>query len=64
MFQFVAKLKLLPHSKDKKLQLLQDIAHESGIEWNSKALEQKLYKPPAVEEVIFPLTLFFLIINF
>ncbi|WOG89300.1 hypothetical protein DCAR_0208537 [Daucus carota subsp. sativus] len=48
--EFVAKLKLLPHSKDKKLQLLQDIAHESGIEWNSKALEQKLYKPPAVEE--------------
>lgn len=48
--EFVAKLKSLPHSKDEKLQLLQDIAHESGIEWNSKALEQKLYKPPAVEE--------------
>lgn len=48
--EFVAKLKSSPHSKDKKLQLLQDIAHESGIEWNSKALEQKLYKPPAVEE--------------
>ncbi|XP_074355225.1 uncharacterized protein LOC141693934 [Apium graveolens] len=48
--EFVANLKSLPHSKDKRLQLLQDIAHESGIEWNSKVLEQKLYKPPAVEE--------------
>lgn len=61
VFQFVAKLKSLPHSKDKKVQLLQDIAHESGFEWNSKALEQKLYKPPAVEEVIFlHILLFFL----
>ncbi|KAK1376019.1 Ist1 domain-containing protein [Heracleum sosnowskyi] len=50
--EFVAKLKSVPHSKDEKLQLLQDIAHESGIEWNSKALEQKLYKPPAVEEIV------------
>lgn len=50
MAQFVAKLKSVSRSKDKKLELLQDIAHESGIEWNSKALEQQLYKPPAVEQ--------------
>ncbi|KAL8118640.1 uncharacterized protein LOC141661391 [Apium graveolens] len=47
--EFVAKLKSVSSSKDKKLELLQDIAHESGIEWSSKALEQHLYKPPAVE---------------
>ncbi|KAK1362946.1 Spindle pole body protein [Heracleum sosnowskyi] len=48
--EFVAKLKSAPRSKDKKLQLLKEIAHGSGIEWNSKALEQQLYKPPAVEQ--------------
>ncbi|KAK1397604.1 hypothetical protein POM88_007467 [Heracleum sosnowskyi] len=37
-------------SKDKKLQLLQEITHESGIEWNSKSLEQQLYNPLAVEQ--------------
>lgn len=36
-----------------KLQLMQEIASEFSIEWNSKALEQKLYKPPATEQVSF-----------
>ncbi|KAK4428082.1 hypothetical protein Salat_1577200 [Sesamum alatum] len=41
--EFAKKMKPDPPSKDMKLQLLQDIAAESGIEWNSKALENKLY---------------------
>ncbi|CDO98051.1 unnamed protein product [Coffea canephora] len=45
--EFVHKLKSTPPTKDMKLQLMQDIALESGIEWNSKTLEQKLYKSPA-----------------
>ncbi|KAL1810524.1 hypothetical protein ACET3Z_027514 [Daucus carota] len=48
--EFVAKLKSAKHSKDEKLQLLRDIARESSILWNSKALEQRLYKPPAVQQ--------------
>lgn len=63
--QFAAKLKSAKHSKDEKLQLLRDIARESSILWNSKALEQRLYKPPAVQQppiivqVIFLHVLFF-----
>lgn len=48
--EFVARLESLPPTKDMKLQLIQDIALESGIEWDSKALEQKLYTPPATEQ--------------
>ncbi|CAH9052856.1 unnamed protein product [Cuscuta europaea] len=44
--EFVEKLKGEIPCKDMKLQLLQDIASEWDIEWNSKALEQKLYTPP------------------
>ncbi|XAR50630.1 hypothetical protein NMG60_11005000 [Bertholletia excelsa] len=47
--EFAEKLKASPPTKDEKIQLLQDIAHESGIEWDSKVLVQELYKlqPPA-----------------
>ncbi|KAA8540420.1 hypothetical protein F0562_024661 [Nyssa sinensis] len=48
--EFVEKLKSMPPTKDMKLQLMQDIALEAGTEWDSKALEQKLYKPPASEQ--------------
>lgn len=41
--QFVNKLKATPPTNDVKLQLMRDIAEEYGIEWTSKALEQKLY---------------------
>lgn len=44
--EFVHKLKSTPPTKDMKLQLMQDIALESGIEWNTKTLELKLYKSP------------------
>lgn len=44
--QFVAKLRSNPPTKDMKLQLLQDIAQETNIEWDSKGLEQKLYTKP------------------
>lgn len=48
--EFAAKLKSAPPSKDMKFQLMHDIAHEFGIEWDSKALEQRLYKPPAPQQ--------------
>ncbi|KAG8379934.1 hypothetical protein BUALT_Bualt07G0141300 [Buddleja alternifolia] len=49
--EFVEKLRSDLPSKDMKLQLLQEIAAESGLEWNSKALENKLYKDePACKE--------------
>nr|GLL23501.1 uncharacterized protein LOC109188208 isoform X1 [Ipomoea trifida] len=48
--EFVQNLKSGRPSKDMKLQLMQDIASEWGIDWNSKALEQQLYKPPAIEQ--------------
>jgi hypothetical protein len=41
--QFVERLRSKPPTKEKKLQLLQDIAQESSIDWDSKALETKLY---------------------
>ncbi|XP_055819737.1 uncharacterized protein LOC129888755 isoform X2 [Solanum dulcamara] len=43
--EFVRKLKSQPPTKDMKLQLMRDIAVESGSRWNSKALEHKLSKP-------------------
>ncbi|PIN10815.1 Spindle pole body protein [Handroanthus impetiginosus] len=45
--QFTEKLKSGLPSKDLKLQLLQDIAAESGLEWDSKALENKLFNGSA-----------------
>ncbi|KAL3528773.1 hypothetical protein ACH5RR_008095 [Cinchona calisaya] len=42
--EFVNKLKSKPPTKDMKIQLMQDMALASGIEWNSKTLEQNLYK--------------------
>ncbi|XP_009789851.1 vacuolar protein sorting-associated protein IST1 [Nicotiana sylvestris] len=47
--EFVQNLKSLA-TKEMKLQLMKDIASESGIEWNSKALEQKLYNPLVSEQ--------------
>lgn len=34
-----------------KLQLMRDIAVESGVRWNSKALEHKLSKPQIAVQV-------------
>ncbi|KAL2516163.1 Regulator of Vps4 activity in the MVB pathway protein [Forsythia ovata] len=45
--EFVEKLKSSLPSKDMKLQLMQDIAVQSGLTWNSKALESNLYNVPA-----------------
>ncbi|XP_057772994.1 uncharacterized protein LOC130992397 [Salvia miltiorrhiza] len=45
--QFTEKLKANPPSKDMKLQLLQEIAAESGLEWDAKALENKLFNESA-----------------
>ncbi|KAL5757945.1 hypothetical protein ACOSP7_020556 [Xanthoceras sorbifolium] len=44
--EFVERLKSTPNPKEIKLQLLQDIAREFSIEWDSKALQQELYTPP------------------
>ncbi|KAK2654867.1 hypothetical protein Ddye_014723 [Dipteronia dyeriana] len=44
--EFVERLKAIPPTKEIKLQLLQDVAREFSIEWDSKALQQKLYTPP------------------
>ncbi|KAL2462691.1 uncharacterized protein Fot_53928 [Forsythia ovata] len=41
--EFVEKLKRGSPSKDMMLELMQDIASESGLEWNAKALENELY---------------------
>ncbi|CAK7356675.1 unnamed protein product [Dovyalis caffra] len=44
--EFVEMLKPKSTTKEMKLQLMHDIAQEFSIEWNSKSLEQKLFKPP------------------
>lgn len=46
-------MKLDPPSNDMKLQLLQEIAAESGLDWDSKALENKLFKESAYDKVLF-----------
>ncbi|KAK4359472.1 hypothetical protein RND71_021701 [Anisodus tanguticus] len=43
--EFVRKLKSQTPTKEMKLQLMREIAVESGVRWNSKALEHKLHKP-------------------
>ncbi|XWS19009.1 hypothetical protein CRYUN_Cryun32bG0093800 [Craigia yunnanensis] len=48
--EFVQKLRAEPPIKDMKLQLMHDIAQEFSIEWDSKALEQKLFKPLPSEQ--------------
>ncbi|KAH6817454.1 Regulator of Vps4 activity in the MVB pathway protein [Perilla frutescens var. frutescens] len=48
--QFTEKLKSDPPLKDMKLQLLQEIAAESGLEWDSKALENKLFNESAYDK--------------
>ncbi|KAG9141094.1 hypothetical protein Leryth_001601 [Lithospermum erythrorhizon] len=42
--EFVDRLKLTHPTKDIKLQLLQDIAEESGVQWNRNDAEGKLFK--------------------
>ncbi|XWS11909.1 hypothetical protein CRYUN_Cryun37aG0045600 [Craigia yunnanensis] len=48
--EFVQKLRAEPPIKETKLQLMHDIAQEFSIEWDSKALEQKLFNPPPSEQ--------------
>ncbi|KAJ1404119.1 Vacuolar protein sorting-associated protein Ist1 [Sesbania bispinosa] len=48
--EFVEKLKQNAPSKEMKIQLLHDLAQEFSIEWDSKALEQRLYSPPLLNE--------------
>ncbi|KAE8736126.1 Detected protein of unknown function [Hibiscus syriacus] len=48
--EFVQKLKVEPPTKEMKIQLMHNIAQEFSIEWDSKALEQSLFKPPLVEQ--------------
>ncbi|XP_068345394.1 uncharacterized protein [Pyrus communis] len=48
--EFVERLKSKPPTKETKIQLMHDIAREFSIEWDSKALEQKLYTPPAPDQ--------------
>ncbi|XP_073302030.1 uncharacterized protein [Primulina huaijiensis] len=51
--EFVQKLKSGGSpSKDMNLQLLQDIASEYGLQWNSKDLRNKLRNEPAAEKSI------------
>ncbi|KAK7402303.1 hypothetical protein VNO78_14460 [Psophocarpus tetragonolobus] len=48
--QFVEKLKQEPPSKEMKIQLLHDLAQEFSIEWDSKALQQRLKSPTQLHE--------------
>ncbi|KZV56098.1 hypothetical protein F511_06115 [Dorcoceras hygrometricum] len=49
--QFMEKLKPSRPSKETKLQLLQEIAAGSGMEWSSKALENQLFHETAGKKV-------------
>ncbi|CAL1378013.1 unnamed protein product [Linum trigynum] len=44
--EFSELLNPRPASKEMKLQLLRDVAQEFSIKWDSKFLEQKLFRPP------------------
>ncbi|KAK9923331.1 hypothetical protein M0R45_031756 [Rubus argutus] len=44
--EFVDKFKSKPPTKEMKVELMHYIAKEFSIEWDSKALEQKLFTPP------------------
>ncbi|PWA87541.1 hypothetical protein CTI12_AA127150 [Artemisia annua] len=48
--EFVNNLKADPPTKAIKLQMMQEIAAQYGIMWNSKSLETKLYTPPVVQD--------------
>ncbi|XP_008228522.1 PREDICTED: uncharacterized protein LOC103327924 [Prunus mume] len=48
--ELVERLKAKPPTKEMKIQLLHDIAQEFSIEWDSKALEQKLYTPSPLDQ--------------
>ena len=52
--QFAEMLKPGSATKEIKLQLMHGIAQEFSIEWNTKSLEQKLFKPPPSQQVSFP----------
>ncbi|KAJ4952341.1 hypothetical protein NE237_029173 [Protea cynaroides] len=45
--EFAEKMAAKPPTKEKKLQLMRDIAKEFSIKWDSKAFEQKMSNPPA-----------------
>ncbi|CAK9310477.1 unnamed protein product [Citrullus colocynthis] len=47
--ELIEKSRAMAQTKEMKIQLLQEIAQESSIDWNSKALEQQLYTPPQNE---------------
>ncbi|KAL4309692.1 hypothetical protein GQ457_01G038040 [Hibiscus cannabinus] len=47
--EFVQKLQAEPPTKEMKLELMHALANEFSIEWDSKALEQKLFEPPPPE---------------
>uniref|UniRef100_A0A7N0VFI1 Regulator of Vps4 activity in the MVB pathway protein n=1 Tax=Kalanchoe fedtschenkoi TaxID=63787 RepID=A0A7N0VFI1_KALFE len=49
--EFVEMLELRPPTKEMKLQLLQEIAQEASVDWDLKALEQRLYTPPPQDRV-------------
>ncbi|GLU22191.1 hypothetical protein SLE2022_382840 [Rubroshorea leprosula] len=44
--EFAQKLRAEPPTKEVKLHLMHNIAEELSLEWDPKALEQKLFKPP------------------
>lgn len=48
--EFVEKLKTSYPTKDERIQLLYDVALEFDIEWDPKALEKQLFKPPPPNE--------------
>ncbi|KAJ4708436.1 IST1-like protein [Melia azedarach] len=45
--EFVEKLSSKPATMDKKVQLMQDIASEYSINWDSQAFQQRMSKPSA-----------------
>ncbi|PWA48140.1 hypothetical protein CTI12_AA473050 [Artemisia annua] len=47
--EFVNDLKADPPTKAIKLQMMQEIAMQYGIMWNSKSLETKMYTPSVVQ---------------
>ncbi|KAK7261831.1 hypothetical protein RIF29_28152 [Crotalaria pallida] len=48
--EFVNKLKQEPPSQEMKIQLLRDLAQEFSVNWNHKALEQRLCSKPQLHE--------------
>ncbi|MFS8000187.1 putative vacuolar protein sorting-associated protein Ist1 [Helianthus anomalus] len=51
--EFVKNLKAHIPTKEIRLQMMEEIAMEYGIEWDSKVFEQKLCKPPQVFHIIY-----------